>query len=64
MQTPPMIAGLYRYVRGGELSARWDTPDEIRLNLEINPWCWDRLTVLAEATSPRTCCIASPQCHQ
>ena len=37
MQAPPMIAGLYRYVRDGKVSDRWGTPDEIRLSLEVNP---------------------------
>jgi len=27
MQAPPMIAGLYRYVRDGKVSDRWVTPD-------------------------------------
>jgi len=41
-----MIAGSYRYVRDGKVSDRWVTPDEIRLTLDVNPCCRDRLLVL------------------
>lgn len=47
MQAPPMIAGLYRYVRDGKVSDRWVTPAEIRLSLEVNPSYRDWLLVLA-----------------
>jgi len=42
-----MIAGLYRYVRGGKVPDRWVTPDEICLSLKVNPWYRERLLVLA-----------------
>lgn len=47
MNSPPMIAGLYRYVRGGRSSLPLRTLEEIPRSLFVNPWYRDALLFLA-----------------
>ena len=44
---PPMIAGLYPYVRGGVVHPPRGTLDEIPVSLELNPFYRENLLVLA-----------------
>lgn len=47
MSTPPLIAGLYPYVRDGKYHSPYVTLREIPQSLKVNPWYRDELVVLA-----------------
>lgn len=47
MSHPPIISGLYPYIRDGEYNEPVVTLDEIPKSLDVNPWYADEMLVLA-----------------